>query len=461
MRQRCTILVADDDKYIREDLKDVLADTGYEVLFAATAAETWQITQEMRPALVLLDLKFPDCSDLSLLQRIKRETPDVEVIMLTSQTENVPQIVAAIKLGAFDYVPKPFISEELKNRIERALDLQQLRKSQQRLLTELQGQNGVEALVGGSAVIQSTRETIKRLADMDGCVLIQGETGTGKELAARALHYNGVRRDRPFIAVNCASLPEALLDSVLFGHRKGSFTGAIESSKGKFEMVEDGTLFLDEIGDMPQSQQTSLLRVLEYRRFTPLGETQERECRARFVFATNRNLRESVKEGRFRADLFYRINVAPVVLPALKSRPEDIPMLVEHFNQRLGAEMGRRSVRVHPDVLALFQQYDWPGNVRELKHILEGALMLGNPTQDEIQLGEMPAELLAFTIKKSSGSDLSAKDLREREALIDALKECAGNQTLVGKILGVHRNTIRAKMRYYGLGGLGQGDDSR
>lgn len=443
-----TVLIADDDRFIRDDLKDLLSE-GYDLLFAATAAETIQIAATERPDLILLDLKFPDCQDLSVLQRIKRDFPETEVIMLTSQTEDVSQVVAAIKMGAFDYIGKPFSSVELLNRVAKSLELRTLSRTQKRMLAELTSSSGIENIVGSSAANKSIHENIRRLAVVDGCVLIRGESGTGKELVARAIHYLSKRARSPFIAVNCASIPESLLESVLFGHRKGAFTGAVDAGKGKFEAAEDGTIFLDEIGDMPVSQQSALLRVLEYRTFTPVGEHKEKVCRARFLFATNRDLRERVQDGSFRSDLYYRINVGGLMLPTLRSRPDDIVELVEYYNLKLSLELGRKPVRIHPTVIALFMEYDWPGNVRELKNVLEGAMMLLRPDQQELTMQDLPAELLVGHCKGVDSHD--PKTTREREDLIRALKQCQGNQSQAAKLLGVHRNTIRTKIRSLGL----------
>jgi DNA-binding NtrC family response regulator len=451
--KRCTILVADDDKYIRDDLADLLKSDEVELLFAATARETWEKVSEARPDVVLLDIKFPDSNDLGLLEKIKTSFPQIAVIILTSQSENVPQIVSAIKLGAFDYVPKPFVGAELNNRIQKALALQKLARSQEHLLKELEERAGLDQLVGRSPAITRVVESIRKLAQVEGCVLIQGETGTGKELVARALHYLSSRRSNPFVPVNCGAIPEALIDSVLFGHRRGAFTGATESVKGKFETAEDGTIFLDEIGEMPLAQQTSLLRVLEYRHFTPIGETKERQCRARFILATHRDLRECVSAGTFREDLYFRINVAAITMPPLRNRSEDVPLLVEHYVKRLCAEMGRAPVSVMEEVIELFKQYDWPGNVRELKNVLEGSLMLSDPQQRQITLRDLPAELLASRTPESG--KLSTDEADEKKQLLKALQQCNGNQTQAAKALGVHRNTIRAKIRYYGLSDTG------
>jgi len=441
-----TVLVADDEKHVLRDVGELLRSADFQVLSAETAQETLHSVETNAPDLVVLDLRFPDCTDLSLLRRIKQASPNIEVIMLTSEDSDIEIIVSAIKLGAYDYVTKPFAPDELLNRIKRALELKLLRRSQHNLLNELKARNGLQRLVGESESMQLAKETIRRLAEVDGCVLIRGESGTGKELAARALHYHSRRRGSPFVTINCAAIPETLLSSELFGHKRGAFTGAIESTKGKFELAEDGTIFLDEIGDMPLTQQTILLRVLENRTYSPVGETKERDCLARFIFATNRDLRKRVTEGLFREDLFYRINVASLTMPALKSRPDDIPILVEFYNRKLSIEMGRSPLEINPDVIALFCQYDWPGNVRELKHVLEGAMMLLSPEQRDLRVNNLPMEIIAST---NDGRDAE----QQRLQLERVLRQCNGNQSEAAKLMGVHRNTIRTRIRQFGLFG--------
>ena len=449
MSERATVLVADDEKFIRDDLNELLTTAGLSVIFAETAKQTLQVAIDARPDLILLDLRFPDCTDLSLLQRLRQEAPECDVIMLTGETADLSRVVSAIKLGASDYVPKPFNPEELLNRVQKTLELRRLRRSQQLLLAELRSQNGLERLVGPSGGMRAVVDNIRKLAEVDGCVLIRGESGTGKELAARALHFCSRRRSSPFISINCAAVPEALLSSEFFGHRRGAFTGAVDSVRGKFDLADDGTIFLDEIGDMPLSQQTSLLRVLEYRVFTPVGGTKEQECAARFVFATNRDLRKRVAEGLFREDLFYRINVAAITLPTLRSRPDDIPVLVDFFNTQLSADMGRKPLRIHESAMELLRNYDWPGNVRELKHVLEGAMMLLSPDQDELDVRNLPPEILASG--SGDGLAIDGAQKKEKEELIRALKQCNGNQTEAARLLGLHRNTVRTRIRFFGL----------
>ncbi|GMV81166.1 MAG: sigma-54-dependent Fis family transcriptional regulator [Planctomycetota bacterium] len=446
-----TILVADDDDFIRDDLGDLLGkNPEYNVLYSRTAKETWETLSTQPVNLVLLDLKFPDAQDLALLRRIRQERPDAEIIVLSSQTENVTQIVEAIKWGAYDFVAKPFSPMELANRIAKALQLQRLKSAHELLVHELSDRNSVSSLIGPSASMNAVRKTISRVADLEGCVLVEGASGTGKELVARAIHFEGKRRDQPFIVVNCAAIPDSLVESTLFGHRKGAFTGAFENARGKFEAAGTGTLFLDEIGEMPLAQQAALLRVLEYKTYNRVGETQERECTARILLATNRDLREEVRCGRFREDLYYRIRVATIEIPPLSSRAEDIPYLVAHYCERLSSEMGRSSVVPSDEVLQLFKTYDWPGNVRELKNLLEGIIMLLDPRQTVIEESAIPLDLLACGAEPDA-ADLSPQEKAQKRELIKALRLSNGNHSRAAKILKCHRNTVRTRIKSFGL----------
>ena len=444
-----TILIADDEQHTREDIADALCDHPYRLIFAETAKEVLEKARAEAPDLVLLDLVFPDSRDLTPLRHVKALANAPEVIMISAQSDDLQQVVAAVKLGAFDFVAKPFNNAELLNRIEKVLHLRSLKADQRHLLKELQGVYGLDQLIGESHAMRQVRDTFHRLADFEGCVLVRGDSGTGKELAARSLHYLSRRASKPFVVVNCASIPESLTESILFGHRKGAFTGAIDAAQGKFEIAEDGTIFMDEIGDMPHRQQATLLRVLEYRKFTAVGDNRDRECRPRFIFATNRDLRQAVREGAFREDLFHRIHVATILMPALSSRPEDIPRLVEHFTARFCAEMGRNPLLIGKDVLQVLSRYDWPGNVRELRNILEASIMLMDRDERDLSMANLPPELLAS--RDSEGAKLSPREQREKEDIIQALRKNQGNQTQAAKALGYHRNTIRSKIRYYGI----------
>lgn len=447
-----TILIADDDEFLRDTLADYLHDTRHQLLFSGTAKQTWEMIQEYCPDLVLLDIHFPDSQDLRLLKRIRIRVPQTEVIVISGQTDDVSQIVDAIKLGAYDYVPKPVVREELLNRVAKALALRSLRNTEGLLLEQLQKRSCLERLVGNSRAMRNVRETIRKFADMRGCVMVRGESGTGKELAARALHFHSFRRTSPFVVVNCASIPEGLIESELFGHRRGAFTGAIASAMGKLEAAGDGTVFFDEIGDMLLPQQASLLRVLESRRFLPVGDFRERECKARFILATNRNLRELVRRGSFREDLFYRIDVAAVHMPPLRNHAEDIPDLADLFCTEFGLEMGRPPVRVCPRVLELFERHDWPGNVRELRNLIESSMMLIDDTQMELTVRDLPAELVRVDRGHvTTDGPARSREHHERERLIKALSQAQGNQSKAAELLGCHRNTVRAKIRHYGI----------
>jgi DNA-binding NtrC family response regulator len=442
-----SILLADDDEYVLEILTEVAKDLCGEISLARSAKEAIDHTIRKAPDVVVLDICFPDCQDLSLLNLIKKESPSTEVIVL-SAVKSVPLVVESIKLGAFDFVQKPFIREELQNRISKALTLQQLRKSQDCLIKQIEEDHGT--LIGQSQAVRDARRMIAKLSNSESTVLIQGESGTGKELAARALHMLSPRRSSPFVVLNSASIPQSLTESVLFGHRRGAFTGATETMKGSFETVGDGTLFLDEIGDMPTAQQTSLLRVLEDRRFRPVGETAEKECRGRFVTATNRDLRRRVEQNMFREDLFYRLSVATIFMAPLRDRLEDIPLLVAYLCQCLTSRMGRPPMAVDPAVLKLFEKYSWPGNVRELKNVLETAIILCEPRQEMITLTDISPHIGPHE-KGPRNRPLSKLDNNQRDEIIRTLHQCNGNQLQCAKLLGMHRNTLRNKIRALGI----------
>ncbi|MCZ7646121.1 MAG: sigma-54 dependent transcriptional regulator [Planctomycetota bacterium] len=446
---RPLILVADDDDFAREDIGDALALQSYRLAFAKTAQEALEKTRMESPDLVILDLVFPDCDDLALLRQVKALPNAPEVVMVSGNTDEYGLIVEAIKLGAFDYVRKPYSLQELLNRVEKALHLRSLKVSQSQLVRELRSHFGLDGLLGESPAMKQVRGTLQRLADFEGCVLIRGDSGTGKELAARTLHYASKRANKPFVVVNCAAIPETLTESILFGHRKGAFTGAVDSAQGKFELAADGTVFLDEIGDMPLRQQAALLRVLEYRHFTPVGDTRERECLARFVFATNRDLKQAVREGAFREDLYHRINVSNILLPSLSTRPEDIPELVEHYSARLCSEMGRSPVLVSKTVLKVFAHYDWPGNVRELRNVLEAAIMLMEKSDQELTPEHLPADILV--VQSSDEPQYTQIERNEKELIVEVLCKHRGNQTKAAEALGFHRNTLGRKIRYYSI----------
>jgi two-component system response regulator AtoC len=445
-----SVLLADDDENVLEVLTEVAGEICSTVYLARSANEVWDQFSQKHPDVVVLDIRFPDSGDLTLLERIKKEAPHTEVIVL-SAVRSVPLVVQAIKIGAFDFVQKPFIREEMQNRISKALDMQELRRSQDVLIKQLEEESGLGSLIGQSSAMRDARRMLSKLSVSDSTVLVQGESGTGKELAARALHLLSRRRSSPFVVVNSAAIPDQLTESVLFGHRRGAFTGATETAKGSFEVVGDGTLFLDEIGDMPVQQQTCLLRVLEDRRFKPVGDSVERECRARFVTATNHDLKQSVESQKFREDLFYRVSVATIYMAPLRERLEDIPMLTAYFSQAHTSRMGRPAISVEPAVLKLFQNYAWPGNVRELRNVMESAIILMDAKQDMITMADIPQHISPDGNAQQRTRKMSKLHQAERDEIVRALQLCNGNQMRCARLLGVHRNTLRNKIRSYGI----------
>ncbi|HLX63827.1 MAG TPA: sigma-54 dependent transcriptional regulator [Planctomycetota bacterium] len=444
-----TVLIADDDEHVLETLRDAVSGLADNVLSATTAAQTWRTVVQDRPKLVLLDLKFPDSDDSNLLKRIREEVPDAEVIIVSS-TRDATVIVESIKSGAFDFISKPFIRAELRNRISRALELQELRDSRERLLHELEEQAGFGTLIGESPVMRKVRQMLRQLAEGETTVLLTGESGTGKELAARALHHMSSRRNRPFVAENMAAVPEHLAESVFFGHRRGAFTGAQESAKGFFELAGNGTLFLDEIGEMPMMQQRVLLRVMEYRRFKPVGDTRELQCSARFVLATNKDLYEQVRAGNFREDLYYRVSVTTVSMPPLRAHLEDIPLIAQDLLQRHCRQMGRRFMQLAPDAVAMMQEHTWPGNVRELRNVLETAMMLADPHQEIITAKDLPS---AFRLPEPNPSQAQMSPLERQEMaeIRRVLQIYDGNQSKAAQVLGMHRNTLRKRLQAAGM----------
>ena len=440
------ILVIDDEQAICWAFTQLLQPQGYAVSVASSAEEGLELAAKDSPDLVLCDVRLPGISGIDALPKLKELNPDLPVIVMTAHG-TMETAIEATRRGAYNYLTKPIHNEDALHQIRTALERRNLSREVAQLRRELEGAYSIESLVGKAPAMQEVYKKIGAVAGSTSSVLITGESGSGKELVAKAIHSYSDRAKGPFIAVNCASMPEPLLESELYGHVKGAFTGAIRDKAGKAEVADGGTLFLDEIGEMPLSQQPALLRVLEYRRFTPVGEHQERECRARFVFATNRDLRAAVADGKFREDLFYRINVAVVNMPSLRQRPEDIPELTRHFLRRFAAEMNRVPLALSEKAAALLREYDWPGNIRELRNVIESAVMLAAPGQTEISEQDLPAEILAGRI---SGGLTSAECEQKRE-LLQALKDANGNQSEAARLLGCHRNTIRSRIRCFGI----------
>ena len=468
-----TVLVADDDRSIRTVLTQALGRSGYQVRTTGNAATLWRWVEEGEGDLVITDVVMPDENGLDLIPRIKRVRPDLRVVVMSAQS-TLMTAVKATQRGAFEYLPKPFDLQELLSVVGRALatpsppaaETIEPRDADERL-----------PLIGRSPAMQEVYRTIARLSTADLTVMINGESGTGKELVARALHDYGKRRSGPFVAINMAAIPRELIESELFGHERGAFTGATQRSQGRFEQANGGTLFLDEIGDMPPEAQTRLLRVLQEGEFTSVGGRQPIKANVRIVAATHRDLRNSIRQGVFREDLFYRLNVVPIRLPPLRERAEDIPLLARHFLDR-AREDGLPLKSLDAAALERLKQYNWPGNVRELENLMRrlaalcptetigadqvgGELTESAPPMVETAQGQVAPETLAraverhirdFLIAHDDGvtpSDIYDRVIAEVERPLIRLTLAAtrGNQIKAASMLGLNRNTLRKKIR--------------
>ena len=454
--QKKRLLLIDDESRVRTSLKMVL-ETSYDILQAADAQEGLDVFRKEGPDLVLLDVILPGTDGLAVLQTLRSESKLVPVIMLTG-TKSVKTAVDAMKFGAADYLSKPFDVDELRIVIDRALkDLERDRELKQ-LRSQVVQRYAFHNLIGKSSGMQEIYSKIEQVADSRTTVLITGESGTGKELVAKALHYNSSRRDRPFIALNCAALPETLIESELFGHEKGAFTDATARRTGQFEMANTGTLFLDEIGDLSPVTQAKLLRVLQEREFTRIGGVQPIKVDVRIVAATNKNLDELVRKGQFREDLYYRINVISLYLPPLRDRGEDIALLAKHFLAKRVEEEKRPHIEFSKEALELLVRYPWPGNVRELENITEQAFIWSHNT-DHIIPEHLPAILKGDVRSASLHDDTISGRLSlekavmefEREIILDALKRTNYVQTHAANLLGISRRMLKYRMDSLGI----------
>lgn len=407
------ILIVDDEKNYLLVLEDLLLEEGYEVVTADTAQKALEIIEAHELDVVITDMKMPGMDGMALLERVHAQHPDLPVIMMTAYG-SVEKAVEAMRKGAFDYILKPFENEEFKLTVRKAIDHFQLVCQNRYLTRELQDRYQFDNIIGKSAPMQRIYRLIEKVAPSKATVLVTGESGTGKELIARAIHFNSPRAERPFISVNCGALPETLLESELFGHEKGAFSGAVSQRKGRFELANEGTLFLDEISEMSPPLQVKLLRVLQEMEFERVGGTQTIKVDVRIVAASNRELRVEVADKRFRSDLFYRLNVVHVNLPPLRDRKDDIPLLVNHFLKKFAGEGGSCGLRLEPEAMRLLLDYPWPGNVRELENVIERAVILCSG--DEILVKDLPPEVQGYgreTLEQDDGlRDLMDGDLR-------------------------------------------------
>lgn len=447
-----TVLVVDDDERLRKQVYWALKDS-YRVLQAEDRPQTHQVIEEAPVDLILLDLRLPPRVNtpeegMKTLEEIRSAKPEIEVIVITADKKE-ETCLKAIENGAYDYFSKPFNLEEMRVVLKRALFRQNLERKVQRLRLQWEERYNFAGMVGKSEPMRQIFEVIGTLAQADCTVLLRGESGTGKELVARAIHYSSQRAGNPFVPVNCAAIPESLLESELFGYEKGAFTGATTGKPGKFELASGGTILLDEIADMSLAMQAKILRVIQERTFERLGGTRPIKVDTRIITATNKVLEELMRKEAFREDLYYRLNVVSIYLPALRERKKDIPLLVSHFLRKYNRVDNRNAKGISSQALKLLMDYDWPGNVRELENVIERAIVLGEgdmflPNDLSLKVGERPLK----SGVTSSSVDISLAEA-EKRLIEDTLKLTHWNQTRTARILRVHRNTLRRKIRRF------------
>lgn len=448
-----TILLIDDDASLRRVLAHHLTEAGYQVLTAANGKEGLEVFTENQVEMVITDIQMPELNGLELMQRISVMSPDVVVLVITAHG-SIETAVEAMKLGAYDYITKPFNREELLLTVAKGLEHTALVRENRSLKRFIESRFSLDNIIGNSNAMQRVFNLVEKVARTDLAILLTGESGTGKEIIAKAIHQHSARRDGPFVVINCGAIPEGLLESELFGHRKGAFTGAHANARGKLEAADKGTVLLDEIGELPLALQVKLLRVIEGGEFTRVGETETRRADVRFLAATNRDLAKMVEDGRFREDLYFRLKVVPVHLPPLRERLEDIPLLADYFLKEVSQRYGRVGLRFEKEVFRYFQTYAWPGNVRELKHTVERLAVITET--DAIGTRDLPENMTPTTGNAANvliqlpddGIDLEEV---EREILRQALEKHSGNQTRAAQYLNITRSALIYRMQKFGL----------
>jgi len=445
------ILVIDDEEHMCWALERAMKQEGYQVLTTTRGRAGLEMIREEAPSLVILDLKMPEMDGMEVLKQAKEINAKLPVIILTAHG-TMETAIEAMKIGASDYLAKPFDLDELKIVIKQNLVMSQLVNEVNFLRSELTKK--YRTMVGESPAVKEVSRLLEKVANSNATVLITGESGTGKEVAAVAIHQNSPRRDYPFVPVNCAALPENLLESELFGHEKGAFTGAVARKLGRFELADKGTIFLDEIAEMPQSMQVKLLRVLQERSFERVGGTETLHVDVRIIAATNRDLSSAIEKGQFREDLYYRLNVVRIHLPPLRERREDIPLLAGHFLEKLRPTY--MVSRISNQAMKLLNQYSWPGNIRELQNVLERAAIISHGS--EIAAEDLPREFQSTPLKTGGETlvDIPDSGIRleelERELIIKALEKSKGNQTRAAQLLGITRSALLYRIQKHGLG---------
>lgn len=441
MKKRPKILVVDDEDIVRESLRDWLDGVGYKVDIAESADKALRIIKQKKIKIMIADLIMPGMNGIELMKKAREIEPTISTVIITAHG-TIQTAITAIREGAYDYVEKPFCPEKVELLIRNLVEHQNLVEENISLRRKIEDRFHFEGIIAKSPKMLKIIELVKTVAPANATILIIGKTGTGKEVIARALHHQSPRRNRPFIATSCAALPEGLLESELFGHEKGSFTGAVERKKGKFEAGDKGTLFLDEIGEINANTQIHLLRALEEKKITRVGGNEEINVDVRIIAATNRNLKTMVTQGTFREDLYYRLNVVTIDLPPLKDRMEDILPLAEHFLKKYADENNKSIKNFSDDVVEFMLNYSWPGNVRELENMIERGVILSKNTA--ITLDELPQDIIHPT--PAEGKTVEAVT---RNHIINVLEETKGNITKAANILGIRRMTLYNKLKKY------------
>ncbi|NOY39564.1 MAG: sigma-54-dependent Fis family transcriptional regulator [Nitrospirae bacterium] len=461
-KNKARVLIVDDEEIVRASCRKLLQPHGYRVSEAEDAGRALRLMETTSFDLALSDLKLPDASGIELLKDIKEVYPDTEVILMTGYG-TVSTAVEAMKLGAYDYVEKPFRPEELVSLVERAIERKRLREENIRLKKELSAQY-IKNIVGTSKAMEKVFRLIGTVAPTASTVLITGESGTGKELVARAIHYNSPRKDMPFVVIDCGTLADELIESELFGHKRGSFTGAVTDKKGLIEEAEGGTLFLDEIGNLPLPLQSKLLRVLQEKEYRPVGDKKSIKVDTRFITATNKDLSAMVKAGTFREDLFYRLDIFPIHVPPLRERREDIPLLAYHFLRKYSEELGKEVKNISAEAMRILTSCRWPGNIRELENTIQRAILLADnstikpetlgfltPSRTELSRTEQPPRNIEEL--KEMKKDLRERSTEELERVFiaEALKRNEWNISRAARDVGMQRSNFHALMKKHGI----------
>lgn len=443
------ILIVEDEDKLRRVIELQLRGAGFEVEQARTAEQAVPMAPNV--GLILTDLRLPGMTGLELLAQLRKENSQAPVIVMTAYS-SVETAVEAMRAGAADFLPKPFSMDHMMTVIQKALDYRELRAENRNLREQLGARYDIANIVGESTQMQAIFETVKRIAPTRSTVLLAGESGTGKDLIARAIHFQSTRRDKPFVKINCTAIPENLMESELFGYEKGAFTGANVSKPGKFEQADGGTAFLDEIGDVPMAVQVKLLRILQERELERLGSNKTRQIDVRVIAATNVDLRQALEQGTFREDLFYRLNVMPIEIPPLRERPEDIPALARRFVAKFSRELGSAADSISAEGMQILREYRWPGNVRQLENVIERSMLLS-------QGARLEASDIKLDTERKPRPDLGSHfipegmtlDEYEQAILREALRRAGGNKSQAARMLGLTRNALRYRLTQMGI----------